>query len=313
MAAQETRLQFAALRAIRDTADLCALALAIEQATYESYKELALQMARFGNLEVEKLFRDLADDERQRKLAVEQHVQPGAAKVDADRLVREVLPDLTGKDALTAAGGPYLITPHKAVSLAVRNEQHAFSLFTEVAALAEKPELRLLAETFAKEAFGHLVRLRLARLKTYQREKTQAGLTPTETGEPQAKTSTFDEIAERRAYVASWTLNSLAEAIPKPDGADAAALLRVLAADIIPAGTVGADAAGLPMPSLADRETASLSPQAALAEALRLIETEFAFFSDAADRALDEAQLARAQALAEQMVDRMARIRAQLP
>ncbi len=313
MAAQETRLQFAALRAIRDTADLCALALAIEQATYESYKELALQMARLGNQDVEKLFRDLADDERQRKLAVEQHVQPGAAKADVDRLVREVLPDLTGKDALTAAGGPYLITPHKAVSLAVQNEQHAFLLFTEIAALAEKPELRLLAESFAKEAFGHLVRLRLARLKAYQREKRHADEAPPTPNGSQAQTLTFDEIAERRAYVASWTLTSLAESISKPDDTDAAALLRMLAADMIPAGSAGADAAGLPMPSLAESDAASLSPQAALTEALRMAEAEFAFYSDAADRALDEAQLSHAQRLAGKMVDHMAQIRDRLP
>ena len=86
----------------------------------------------------------------------------------------------------------------------------------------------------------------------------------------------------------------------------------MLAADMIPAGTAGSDAAGLPMPSLAESDAASLSPQTALTEALRLVEAEFAFFSDAADQALDEAQLSQAQRLAGKMVDHMARIRDRL-
>ena len=66
------------------------------------------------------------------------------------------------------AGGAYLMTPHRALSLAVHNEERAFALFSNIASMADLAAVREHAEKLAKEELDHVVSLRVKRRRAWR-------------------------------------------------------------------------------------------------------------------------------------------------
>ena len=69
------------------------------------------------------------------------------------------------------------MTPYRALSMAVRNEERAFAVWSYVAGFAEDPEIKKSAESMAREELGHVATLRNERRRAYHSEHgaTRAG------------------------------------------------------------------------------------------------------------------------------------------
>ena len=72
-------------------------------------------------------------------------------------------PEAMSDEECDEAGGAYLMTPHRALSLAVHNEERAFALFSNIASMADLAAVREHAEKLAKEELDHVVSLRVKR------------------------------------------------------------------------------------------------------------------------------------------------------
>jgi len=69
------------------------------------------------------------------------------------------------------------MTPYRALSMAVRNEERAFAFWSYVAGFAQDLEIKKAAEAMAREELGHVAILRKERRRAYHSEydKTRAG------------------------------------------------------------------------------------------------------------------------------------------
>ena len=63
-----------------------------------------------------------------------------------------------------------LMTPYRALSMAVRNEERAFAFWSYVAGFAKDPEIKKAAEAMAREELGHVATLRKERRRAYHSE-----------------------------------------------------------------------------------------------------------------------------------------------
>jgi hypothetical protein len=75
-------------------------------------------------------------------------------------------------DAQTAAEmkASRLMTPYRALAMAVRNEERAFAFWSYLAAYSHDPEIKKAAEAMAQEELGHVATLRKERRRAYHRE-----------------------------------------------------------------------------------------------------------------------------------------------
>ena len=280
----------------KDETELWALIAAVERAAFESYRRLALLMARQGNDELEKLFRDIAEDERRQEQEAADKMDPVASNQDIARLASELGIESVAKDEFEEAGGAQALTPHGALSLAIRNEERAFILFSEVAADCTDLCLRKLCGRFANEERAHLVRLRLARQHLY---RPADGTAPIVESIPAAGIA---EVSALRILSTGAALRELAAAVTSQDG-DAVAAFLVTLADGIEGRTE--------IDTEPDRAlvAGSMSSRQALLRALVNLEEDFGFFSHLLDAELEDADWRIVLGHAEATVERMALVR----
>ncbi len=287
------------LRGLKDETELWAVIAAMEHAAYESYRRLALLMARQGNDELEKLFRDIAEDERRQEQEAASRMDPCGSSRDIARLATELGVETVTADELEEAGGARALTPHNALSLAIKNEERAFILFSEIVAVCVDGSLRALSLRIAKEERDHLLRLRLARQHLYRSESTTAAV-----AEPFAAVS-IGEVSAMRAVTTGLALRELAAVITGPDSDSVKNFLVTLAEQI----ELPAEADGKGDASLMVRP---MSPRQVLLRALAHLEEDFGFFSDLLDAGLDDEDWRIVLGHAEATVERIALVRRRL-
>ena len=286
---------------------LMAAAHAMEREAAACYDELADEMARHGNRELAALFAGLAAEERAHEARIGRRSGRGDAG-EAPVPLPWRTPEATDRTAGAEAGGPWLMTPYRALCLAVANEERAFAFFSGAAADAADRSLREMAEALAKEELEHIVRLRLERRRAWR--------------------------AESRAGGGSGAVRSLADLLRRAHAIERAAARRYEASERAAAG--GEEAVGAVFRSLAAEQRRRLadlalraegagvclpaapdSPPAAAGEtrgsALRLALADagraFDFYASVAERGVDQEVVAEAQRLAGHALDRLTRIR----
>lgn len=147
--------------------EVLAIADALERAAVARYTKLADGMRQVGHYDLAATFESLADEEKFHVDGVARlrRGSPGMAKpVD---LQRWVLPETFGAEE---AGPAALLTPYKALSIAVRAEERAFSFWTYVASTAQEEAVRIQAEEMARQELVHAAKLRHARRRAYRAE-----------------------------------------------------------------------------------------------------------------------------------------------
>ena len=152
---------------ISSVEELMAMAEAQEQRAAARYDRLAERMDRFGSPETADLFRRLAAMERE-------HVE-ALAGWGGSAAQQGKIPDGMGEGtAIDSDEVPASLTPYRALAIAVRNEERAFSLLTYVAAHAGTSEIRARAEALALEELQHVALLRAQRRRAFHVERHDA-------------------------------------------------------------------------------------------------------------------------------------------
>lgn len=137
-----------------DKAVFMAHAHKLETEAAERYAVLADQMEVHNNPELTALFRKL---ERIEKI----HAETIAERADLDALSRLSpwdlqWPGFESPEAMDIGAVDYMMSAHRALSLALDGEKAAVRFFEALAQRAETPEIRTMAESFAEEEREHV-------------------------------------------------------------------------------------------------------------------------------------------------------------
>jgi len=159
---------------LRSLDELFALASAMEKEAADRYAGLADEMRLQKRDDLHAVFAELADAEREHVDSVTRWSQSRRGKAPDPTLVRWEVPETFDVEASAEIKGSRLMTPYRALSMAVRNEERAFAFWSYVAAFAEDPQIKKAAETMAREELGHVSTLRKERRGAYHRERTAA-------------------------------------------------------------------------------------------------------------------------------------------
>jgi rubrerythrin len=150
--------------------ELFALANAMEREAATKYGELAEEMRRQDRFDLLTVFSDLAAAEREHVDSVQRWSQSRRGKLPDPALVRWEAPETFDPDATAEIKASNLMTPYRALAMAVRNEERAFAFWSYLAAYSQDPEIKTASEAMAKEELGHVAVLRKQRRRAYHRE-----------------------------------------------------------------------------------------------------------------------------------------------
>jgi rubrerythrin len=162
---------------LQSLGELFALANAMEREAADRYTGLANDMQRQDKLDLATVFAELAAAEREHVDSVARWSQSRLGKAPDPALVRWEAPETFDSETAGEITTSRLMTPYRALSMAVRNEERAFAFWSYVAGFAQDPELKKAAEAMAREELGHVATLRKERRRAYHSEydKTRAG------------------------------------------------------------------------------------------------------------------------------------------
>jgi rubrerythrin len=272
---------------LRSLDELFALANAMEQEAATRYAGLAADMYRQGKQNLAEVFEHLAASEREHVNSVTRWSQSRLGKAPDPALVRWEAPETFDSETAAEITFSRLMTPYRALAMAVRNEGRTFAFWSYVAAFAKDADIKKAAEAMAREELGHVAILRKERRRAYHGEHD----------------------AQRQALRAGAA----------PDQIDAGVLERRLAAQLAALEKQLDDASADRVRELV-QETASMSAEArgfgrfpAEAEqrdAQAISELLADAYLDGAEASNDPERLASLQTLAERAIARLAWIRA---
>jgi rubrerythrin len=162
---------------IRSLDEMFALAHAMEQEAASRYDDLADEMRRQHKDDLATVFAKLADAEREHVDSVVQWSRSRRGKDPDSTLVRWQMPETFDAETTAEMKASRLMTPYRALAMAVQNEERAFAFWSYMAAYSEDPEIQKAAEAMAREELGHVATLRKERRLAYhgQRERTAPG------------------------------------------------------------------------------------------------------------------------------------------
>lgn len=290
---------------ISSVEELMALAEAQEHRAAARYDQLAARMDRFGSPETAALFRRLAAMERE-------HVEALSAW-GGSAAPHEKLPDELGEGTATDTDEvPASLTPYRALAIAVRNEERAFSLLTYIAAHAQTSEISARAEALAIEELHHVALLRAQRRKAYHAERHGARDHEREIDIATRSVTDLRIVAGRLLSHALETHQALAQELRAAGDQEGADLLFHLIADEL------AEARRLDIRGFGDSgeepaEAHGAATSAALySGAMRPVENMVDIFLAAAERSQDERVVLEAQRLGGVAITWLAELRADL-
>jgi rubrerythrin len=157
---------------VESLTELAGIANAVAAEAVVRYRWLAAQTRRRGELETAEAFEALAAEEVRHIAAVEAWAQRLGETVPAGDFRWRLPSDLAS--SWEEAAQSALLTPYRAYSIAVDNEERAFAFYAYLAASALDPEIAREAEAMAREKLRHAATLRTWRRAAYHRERGAA-------------------------------------------------------------------------------------------------------------------------------------------
>jgi rubrerythrin len=260
---------------------LLAVAAALEREAAARYRALSARMLRQGDAAMAAQFDVLAGMEDHHAGDVAERGQALLGHAPAIRSAGWELPPTYDEEEARGA----TLSPYQALAFAVRNEERAFVFYTYVAAQAEDPEVRALAEELARDELEHAALLRRHRRRAFHSARPIAVEIP-------------PTVEDLRATAQGWDSQAaaahaeLAQALDVAGESEDAAIFRRLAAqeEKAAAGTTGA----------------AIPKLRSAADGLRLLEDAFDRFALIGERSDNEQVVAEAQRLAGETVARLA-------
>jgi rubrerythrin len=290
----------------RDLPELFGVARALEERAAERYAELAAAMERLGAPEIAATFLVLLEEQRDHiaeidRRAGEQTGEPPPLAADATIPLPEAV--RSWEEAAASA----LLTPYRALAVAVENEVRSFAFYSYVAAHSEVAAVRAAAERFAAAALEHAAILRKERRRAFRREAGRERKVVLEPG------SLSDFLRQSRALQARAALRHrrIADALAALHQAVAArAIGEVAEREFAAAGLTADEHDASRADAHASEAALAGTPLVLLRDALGEAERVHGAYLDLADRTPDEAVLAAAQAAAAESLPHIAAIAA---
>jgi rubrerythrin len=155
---------------LRSLDELFALAHAMEKEAAARYTSLAEEMRRQDKDELADVFANLAAAEREHVDSVTKWSQSRLHRDPDPALVRWNAPETFDAETSAEITTSRLMTPYRALAMAVRNEERAFAFWSYLAAYSEDADIKKAAEAMAREELGHVAMLRKERRRAYHRE-----------------------------------------------------------------------------------------------------------------------------------------------
>jgi hypothetical protein len=163
------------------------LAFAAKQSEASRYAHAAEVARARGNHELTELLEILA-----RREPADGELNDG----DAERVRRLLPPALAEADAaMEGAIGSALLTPYRALAVAVEEAQRNFRTFAHIAALAEPADVRRDAERLARNELGRAAALRGARRRAYHAGRPSGMSAPATLAELHALSTKWEPVA----------------------------------------------------------------------------------------------------------------------
>ena len=262
--------------------ELFALANAMEREAADRYTALSEEMQRQGRRDLAEVFARLAAAEREHVDSVARWSTARTGHAPDAALVRWRAPETFEPEAASEIHGSRLMTPYRALAMAVRNEERAFAFWSYVAAFTDNADVKTASEAMAREELGHVATLRKERRRAYHTENEGGGTTSD--GEPVDARQLEARLAE------------LLEAMAARSASRPAERLHELAQE---ASRMSAEIAGL----------VQLPAALVQAESTVIAEALVDAYLDHAERATDPEQLDRLHRLASRAIARLAWLR----
>ena len=282
--------------------EIVAAADALERAAAQRYRSLAQAMRRVGHEDVALVFDHLAGEEEQHVLSVQKLAGTLLGGMPAQAIVHWILPESFSAEE---AGPTALLTPYKALSVAVRAEERAFAFWSYIAANSESEAVRTLAESMAHQELVHAAKFRAARRKAYRAE-----LRSHRPMDAAVQPLRLDALRREAAQMAAEAVGFLAAAairLDQLDDCESAALVR----DIALSMSKQAGSASPVSPAIAER-LKSARPAAILFEIEGVIERVAERYIALLDRSPDAQVIAELKRLADQALAPVQRLTARL-
>jgi rubrerythrin len=165
-----TRLQEEPKAKPRSLEDVMSLAAAMEREAGQRYAVLAVEMRQRGDFGLAATFETMLEEERDHLTAIERWSKevaplPLSRASDIWELPAEIA---RAWDEIVVGA---TLTPYKALSVAVQNEERGFAFYSYIAAHAEDETVRGAAEQLAREELRHAALLRRERRRAWRRER----------------------------------------------------------------------------------------------------------------------------------------------
>lgn len=272
---------------VRAVADLWRIALAVSRQAALRYRQLAGRMTEAGRPDLAALFRELERQERLREAGIDSEARSTGVDPESAPSFRWQPPEGLTAEEIAEAGGEALMTPERALDLAVHHAQRTFSLFVRIATEAGDPAVRDDAERRAAEEIDHVARLRLERRRAARRH-TAARESP----------RAFADTAALEGWLRGYARES------EPRLARIARGCRSLRVGTTAGLCPGDDVSAEPASGEAPHTLAELRGETD--EALRATEHAYETLLRTIEKAQDETLVTRAQGHAEQVLRRLA-------
>src|SRR5690349_19449054 len=160
---------------VESSADLLGIALALEQEAVRRYQQLASLMEERGAVETAVTFRALIEEERGHVAAVSSVSAGLIGHVpDARPFVWRLPPEISA--SWEELAGRSDLTPYRALSLAVLNEERAFAFYSYIVSATTDSAVREQAQALAMEELNHAAKLRRQRRKAWRAHHSESGL-----------------------------------------------------------------------------------------------------------------------------------------
>lgn len=279
--------------------DLLGLANAIEVEAVARYAQLADLMEQRGERDTAAVFVEMREIEKGHvdwvahlAASLGQQLPPAA-----DFTWR--LPPELG-DSWDDAQHSTLLTPYRAIAIAVTNEERAFVLYSYIAANAEEPDVARQAESLAREELTHAAALRVRRRQAYHH--AYPGRRPTVDAAIETPTD-LRVLDERLARETAATLQAIGQALDTAGDPESARLVRALAQrEVAAIGNEGA------MPAATAADCVAKTPPGLLGEALRRLESVSETYEDLVTRTESDELLQAAQTSLQRIVEGIAAV-----
>lgn len=166
-----SRLASEPVGTVKSMAQLFAIAAAMEQAAIDGYTKLAERMRAESQPDLAEVFERLIAEERTH-LANVDHWCRAVTGALPDRALAGWDPQASFDDEGADVIAPELLSAYRAFSIAVRNEERAFSFWSYLAAQTSSDELRAAAEQMAREELEHVATLRRQRRLAFHAQRS---------------------------------------------------------------------------------------------------------------------------------------------